>query len=115
MQVRDCLHPRDLLPLLAQQIRTPRRDAPRVINASGGLDHSASLRQLSDWCTRRFGPAEVIAEAGTRPFDVPWLVLDSSLAEQTWGWKPQTTLESVWSEIAEHAETHPDWLSAAED
>ena len=114
-QVRDCLHARDLLPLIAQQIENPRTDAPRVLNVSGGLAQSASLRQLSAWCSERFGPHSVVAEAQSRQFDVPWLVLDSSRAAQICGWKPQTPLEAIWTEIAEHAEQNPDWLDATAD
>jgi CDP-paratose 2-epimerase len=114
-QVRDCLHARDLLPLVAQQISKPRPDAPRVLNVSGGLGQSASLRQLSAWCADRFGPHTIKADAKDRPFDVPWLVLDSSRAAQTWGWKPQTPLAAIWTEIADHAEKHPDWLDATAD
>jgi len=111
-QVRDCLHARDLVPLVAQQIATPRSGAPRVLNVSGGLGQSASLRQLSDWCAERFGPQPVAAEAKDRPFDVPWLVLDSRQAAQIWGWKPQTPLEAIWRKIADHAEQNPSWLDA---
>lgn len=114
-QVRDCLHARDLLPLVIRQIEKPRADAPRVINVSGGLERSASLRQLSAWCADRFGSHTIGADAQSRPFDVPWLVLDSSRAGQAWGWKPQIPLEAIWTEIAEHAEKHPDWLNATAD
>ncbi len=114
-QVRDCLHARDLLPLVAQQISQPRPEAPRVVNVSGGPGQSASLRQLSAWCAERFGPHTITAEAKDRPFDVPWLVLDSTRAAQIWGWKPQTPLEAIWTEIAEHAEKNPDWLDATAD
>jgi CDP-paratose 2-epimerase len=115
LQVRDCLHARDLLPLVAQQIQSPRPDAPRVLNVSGGSSQSASLRQLSAWCAERFGPHAVAAEAKERPFDLPWLVLDSSLAARTWGWKPQTALAAIWTEIAEHADKNPGWLDATAD
>ena len=114
-QVRDCLHARDLLPLVAQQIVKPRPETPRVLNVSGGLGQSASLRQLSAWCAQRFGPHTITAEGKNRPFDVPWLVLDSSRAAQIWGWKPQTPLEAIWTEIADHAEKNPDWLDATAD
>jgi CDP-paratose 2-epimerase len=114
-QVRDCLHARDLVPLVAQQIESPRPEAQRVLNVSGGLDQSASLRQLSDWCAQRFGVHPVEAEAKNRPFDVPWLVLDSRRAGQIWGWKPQVRLEDIWDEIAEHAEKHPGWLDVTAD
>jgi CDP-paratose 2-epimerase len=114
-QVRDCLHARDLLPLVVQQIKHPRPDAPHVLNVSGGLGQSVSLRQLSDWCGQRFGSQPVAAEAKDRPFDIPWLVLDSSRAAQIWGWKPQTSMEAIWTEIAEHADKNPDWLEATAD
>ncbi|MEJ1971460.1 MAG: hypothetical protein WDM96_02795 [Lacunisphaera sp.] len=36
-QVRDCLHPRDLLPLLEQQFAAPKLSvADRLVNLSGG-------------------------------------------------------------------------------
>jgi len=54
-------------------------------------------------------------EKETRPFDVPWLVLDASLADRVWGWKPETSLEAIWSEIAAHAESHPKWLETTLD
>jgi CDP-paratose 2-epimerase len=112
LQVRDCLHARDLVPLVGQQIKNPRADAPRVLNAAGGLSQSASLRRLSAWCRERFGAHPIAADTANRPFDVPWLVLDSAQAERVWGWKPQTSLEKIWAEIAEYAERHPDWLDA---
>jgi CDP-paratose 2-epimerase len=115
LQVRDCLHPRDLVPLVARQISKSRPDAPHVLNVSGGLDQSASLRQLSAWCAQRFGPHTVTADATSRPFDVPWLVLDSSRVAEAWGWKPQTPLDALWTEIADHAQQNPGWLDATAD
>jgi CDP-paratose 2-epimerase len=109
-QVRDCLHARDLLPLVLAQLESPNRAVARVLNASGGLANSASLLQLSAWCEQRFGRHSVAAEPATRPFDVPWLVLDATQAAQAWNWRPRTTLETVWTEIADHADQHPDWL-----
>lgn len=109
-QVRDCLHARDLLPLVLAQLENPDHPAPRVLNVSGGMTSSASLRELSAWCERRFGPHAVTAEPAQRPFDVPWLVLDASAAGRHWSWQPQTSLEQTWSEIAEHAERNPHWL-----
>lgn len=114
-QVRDCLHARDLLPLVARQVRKPDANVPRIANVSGGIDHSASLRQLSAWCAQRFGALPVAKATTTRPFDVPWLVLDASQVEKAWNWTPQTSLEAIWTEIAEHAETHPHWLETTAD
>jgi CDP-paratose 2-epimerase len=109
-QVRDCLHARDLLPLVLPQMERPLDAAPRVLNVSGGMSRSASLRELSAWCERRFGPRPVAAEPARRPFDVPWLVLDAAAAGRHWNWESRTSLEQTWSEIAEHAERNPHWL-----
>lgn len=114
-QVRDCLHARDLLPLVAKQMQSPKADAPRVLNLSGGQAQSASLLELSAWCTERFGPHAITADLQNRPFDVPWLVLDSTRAAQVWGWRPQTSLEAIWTEIAEHAERNAGWLDTSAD
>jgi CDP-paratose 2-epimerase len=110
-QVRDCLHPQDIVPLLVQQLCAPGRDvADRVVNLSGGVASATSLRQLSDWCDDRFGAHPVGVDPVERPFDVPWMVLDSSRAAQVWGWTPRTTVPAILDEIAAHAGTHPGWL-----
>jgi CDP-paratose 2-epimerase len=114
-QVRDCLHARDLLSLVAAQMKSPPAGSARTLNVSGGLDHSASLRELSAWCAARFGARTIASEPAGRRFDVPWLVLDSSRAARVWNWKPQTSLEAIWSEIAEHAGQHPNWLEGVND
>jgi CDP-paratose 2-epimerase len=111
-QVRDCLHPRDLIPLLRQQFAEPLDSShPRIVNVSGGIENSMSLRQLSAWCEGRFGPKKIAAVAETRAFDIPWMVLDASLARSTWNWRPQTAIEQVLQEIADHADENPDWLA----
>jgi CDP-paratose 2-epimerase len=114
-QVRDCLHARDLVPLLAKQMQKPRKDAPRIVNVSGGIGQSASLRELSAWCENRFGKSNISGSKEIRPFDVPWLVLDSSLAKEVWNWSPQTPMEAIWNEIADHAEANLHWLEATTD
>jgi CDP-paratose 2-epimerase len=110
-QVRDCLHPRDLTPLLAQQFKAPKLAAPdRIVNFSGGSASATSLRQLSDWCTAKFGAHRVAADTTPRPFDIPWIVLDSTKASRLWNWAPKTPVAVILDEIAAHAEAHPDWL-----
>lgn len=112
-QVRDCLHPGDLVRLLALQLRGAATDAPAIINLGGGAANSMSLRQLSEWCADRFGALEVAAETEQRPFDVPWVVMDNSLAAEKWGWEPQIKITDVLGKIADHAEQNPDWLDLA--
>ena len=112
-QTRDCLHPRDLLPVLQKQFASVKTDKPRIVNFGGGKENSMSLAQLSNWCAKRFGPHQVASDPEPRPFDVPWLVMDSRLAEQTWSWQPALFLEAILQEIAEHAESHPHWLETS--
>ena len=108
-QVRDCLHPRDLVPLLRKQAAAP-ATATRVVNLGGGVENVISLAQLSDWCAGRFGAHRVTADQQPRPFDIPWLVMDAALAGEVWGWQPETPLTAILEEIACHAEQHPEWL-----
>jgi CDP-paratose 2-epimerase len=110
-QVRDCLHPRDLVPLFEKQFAAPKRaSGDRIINTSGGSASATSLRQLSDWCGGKLGAHSVAADPAPRTFDIPWLVLDSAKAARLWDWRPQTAPRTIFEEIAAHAEAHPDWL-----
>ncbi len=109
-QVRDCLHPHDLVPALLAQMKYRGHDQPRISNFSGGAANSMSLAQLTEWCDARFGQHAVASDANPRPFDIPWMVLDSSQAAKAWNWAPKISLENILDEIAKHAEQHPDWL-----
>lgn len=111
-QVRDCLHPVDLLPALNKQMKTGgaglelRLSKPedgvdrRICNFGGGVKNSCSLAQLSAWCEKRFGARKVESDPKPRPYDLPWVVMDSTRAERLWGFKVRTSLEEIFSEIA---------------
>ncbi len=110
-QVRDCLHPRDLVPLLEKQMAAPKIAASdRLANLSGGTASAISLKQLSDWCEKRFGPHAVAPDGTPRPFDIPWIVLDHARATRVWGWQPVAKTPGILEEIAQHAERNPGWL-----
>lgn len=109
-QVRDCLHPRDLVPVLLAQMKHRGHDRARVVNFSGGAANTMSLAQLTAWCDARFGKHAVAGDLNPRPFDIPWMVLDSSLAAAQWNWSPKISLPQVLDEIAQHAAQNPDWL-----
>ena len=131
-QVRDCLHPRDLLPILEQQMNTATSDLnsnsqlklkmPCIFNLSGGVANSMSLAELTTWCRQRFPdsatssslPSELsspVSQVEKRPFDLPWVVLNPSLASEIWNWQPQTSVETVCEEIATFADSQPDWIT----
>jgi len=110
-QVRDCLHPADLVALLQRQLTSSSPSAvSRILNIGGGSSHAFSLAELSNWCADRFGRHQIDSSVQDRRFDIPWLVMDSSRAKNVLGWQPQTSLQAIWEEIALHAEANPHWL-----
>jgi hypothetical protein len=91
-----------------------------------------SLAQLTRWCRERFPKSKAgerllyrrtpsvkqagvlnMTESGERRFDIPWMVLDATLCNKTWGWSAKTSVPSILEEIANHAESFPDWLSVS--
>ena len=109
-QVRDCLHPADLAPLIDRQLTATASDLPRVLNVSGGVASARSLAQVSAWCRSRIGDRPVTSDCAMRPFDVPWMVLDSSRARHVWQWSPRRSTEDILDGILSHAHDHPEWL-----
>jgi CDP-paratose 2-epimerase len=115
-QVRDCLHPRDLISLFSMQFNEPYMTSkPRIVNISGGIESSRSLSQLTEWSSKRFGKNTVEKTESERPFDIPWMVLDSLKAKTVWNWTPKTSVQQIMEEIAIFAESKTDWckLSAS--
>jgi CDP-paratose 2-epimerase len=113
-QVRDCLHPRDVAALVWKQMKSPDRQVARVQNVSGAVASAMSLAQLSSWCAAHFGKHTVGRDAASRPYDVPWMVLDSARAKRQWDWQPTVRIEQILEEIAQHAEAHPEWLDISD-
>jgi len=110
LQVRDAFHPDDLAELVAIQFaRKPPTDS--VYNAGGGASNSMSLAQLTAWCNTRFGSHQPEPDGRPRPFDIPWLVMDSSRAGQDLGWSPKRSLTSILEEIEAHVRNNPGWLA----
>ena len=115
-QVRDCLHPRDLAPLLLSQIASQSTlpTENRVLNVSGGVESAMSLRQLTAWCDDRSRPHLVVSKPENRRFDIPWMVLDSSKARSLWSWQPTLGVSAILEEIASHAEANLNWLEISQ-
>jgi CDP-paratose 2-epimerase len=110
-QVRDCLHPADLAALVRLQLKEPvKTDKPRLLNVGGGRSHAFSLNELTQWADKVFGAHPVATEPQPRPFDIPWLLMDSRQAREIWGWEPKISREAIFVEIANHARENPDWL-----
>jgi len=109
-QVRDAFHPADLAELIAIQVN---RDPPAdpVFHASGGLSNSMSLAQLTTWCDDRFAKHAPESDPRPRPFDIPWVVMDSARARTELGWTPKRSLLGILDEIAQHVDQNPGWLN----
>jgi CDP-paratose 2-epimerase len=114
-QVRDYLHPTDVASLVIKQIASRASKAIALGNVAGGPAGSLSLAQLTRWCADRFGPHPVDRELRERPYDAPWIVLDTTRVRDRWDWNPGVALEGILEEVAGHAEKHPDWLDLAKD
>jgi CDP-paratose 2-epimerase len=108
-QVRDALHPHDLARMVDLQLR---KGGPgQLMNVSGGQANSMSLAQLTEWCDQRFGRFQPAEDGSDRPYDVPWLILDSAKAIALTEWQPKIGLHRILDEIADHVVAHPDWLT----
>lgn len=114
LQVRDAFHPEDLAALLVLQMRDTQPQGDRIFNAGGGTENAISLAELTAVCDEKFGAHMPQPDSTVRPFDAPWMVMDSSLAHKRFGWTPQRPLLSILDEIAEHARSHPEWLDVCE-
>jgi CDP-paratose 2-epimerase len=110
-QVRDCLHPGDLVPLIDRQVRTPNDARSPIVNLSGGIKSARSLAQLSQFCTHRWGSHPIASDPTPRAYDLPWVVLDPTQAERLWRWTPSTTVDVILEQIADFADTQPNWLA----
>ena len=109
-QARDAMHPLDLLPLLARQFSRSEDVPSRILTVGGGPENTLSLRQLNEWCQQRFGKHPVASDPSSRPFDIPWMVMDYRRAKSVFGWQPTRGIYDILEEIALHAERNKDWL-----
>lgn len=109
-QTRDVFHPRDLAILADVQMNCTRSGGQQIYCAGGGPSNAISLAQLTAWCDQRFGPHAPAADPNPRPYDIPWVVMDSSDARRDFAWRVEYPLPKILDEIAEHADRHPGWL-----
>ncbi len=113
-QTRDVFHPRDLTVLADAQMNCSalgrpahllRRRRPVERDFAGAVDRlvRSTLRAVT----------RPRADTRPRPYDIPWVVMDSRDAERDFGWRVEFPLAGVLEEIAQHAESHPDWLETS--
>jgi CDP-paratose 2-epimerase len=100
-QVRDVLHPLDLVDLLSRQIEKPEHWNGEEFNIGGGRPISVSLLELTGLCRDTVGSSVAIGIIGdTERVDVPLYLTDYSKAQSCFDWRPQRNMETIVSEIA---------------
>ncbi len=100
-QVRDLMHPDDLIDLLARQIDMVDELNGEVFNVGGGREVSVSLRELTDLCVERTGrTVEIAPEPDTASVDVPVYITDTSRVREATGWSPTRDAAAIVNDIA---------------
>ncbi len=84
--------------------------ASRALRISAAAQKLHVTRAAHGLVYARFGKHVVASDANPRPFDIPGMVLDPSLAEKNRDWSPKILLPQVLDEIAKHAEQNPNPL-----
>jgi len=99
-QVRDLLHIDDLIALVDLQIHGIKKFSGKIFNAGGGLKTSASLLEMTDICVKITGNnIKIDSEKENRPADLRIFVTDNSSIELETDWKPQKSVETIFSDI----------------
>lgn len=100
-QVRDLMHPEDLLALVMRQIEMAPQISGEVFNVGGGLPISVSLRELTDLCRARTGNAvDITPVPDTASVDVPVYLTDTSRVREATGWSPSRDASAIIDDIA---------------
>ncbi len=103
-QVRDLIKAEDVADLLIKQIKNPNKKAPKIINLGGGPKSALSLKELNIFCQDFFNKKiKIKGIQKNRPYDVPYYVTDTRLAQKTWNWQPSQTSETTINEICHWA------------
>ena len=100
-QVRDVMHPDDLLALTLRQIAMAPDISGRVFNVGGGLPVSVSLQELTTLCRDRTGrQVEISPVPQTASVDMPVYITDISRVREATGWAPSRDAAAIVDDIA---------------
>lgn len=101
-QVRDILHIEDAISLIDLQIHNTPLFTGKVYNAGGGLENSTSLKEMTAICEAITGNRiKIDAEEQTRTADLRMYVTDNTRITGETGWKPEKSVEGVFTHIFE--------------
>lgn len=105
-QVRDILHVDDLFELLCRQLANPQVWDGRSYNVGGGMDVSASLKELTAVCVEATGNSiDIRPVCETNDVDVRIYVTDARRVSRDFDWSPSRNVPSIVEDI--HA-----WLAS---
>ena len=108
LQVRDLLHPQDLLALVKRQIEQLSNLSGKTFNIGGGVHGAVSLREYTSICREVTGrELDIGAVADTAAVDVPWYISDCSRICDELDWQPEKTPDDIARDIH-------DWIRANE-
>ena len=100
-QVRDLMHPDDLLRLMLMQVDLAPRISGQVFNVGGGLPISVSLQELTALCRERTGnEVDITPVAETASVDVPVYITDTTRVREATGWMPSRGAAAIVDDIA---------------
>jgi CDP-paratose 2-epimerase len=99
-QVRDVVHPLDLMDLLNRQIEKTKYWDGKQFNIGGGRPISVSLAELTRICRDTVGRSISIGSIDkTERVDVPLYITDYAKAKKIFGWTPKRDIKDIVSEI----------------
>lgn len=112
-QVRDFLHVEDLARLVLDQIERFEAFEGEVFNVGGGLAHSVSLQELTEFCREATGNEVAIGRRQeTRTADIRIYVSDCAKLFERTAWRPARTAKETVEDIARWLRGQESKLSA---
>lgn len=108
-QTRDMLHVQDVFDLIDYQIHHFEVVNGEILNAGGGVEISASLKELTAICQRVTGktiPINPVLEG--RSADIPIYITDNTKITALTGWKPSRSIQKIVEDIT-------DWITKNEE
>ncbi len=99
-QVRDMLHVDDLFDLIDIQIHDFERYKSQIFNVGGGVEISASLKEMTQICEEVVGNRINITPVNeNRQADIPLYITDNTKIEKLSGWKPKKNVKTIITEV----------------
>jgi CDP-paratose 2-epimerase len=106
-QVRDLLHVHDLLDAMEAARAQVSRTRGQVYNVGGGLERSASVKEILAMIEEMLRCEPRYAFGAVRPGDQPLYISDTAKLQRDTGWAPQRSIRQVLDDIRRFAEAHP--------